>query len=58
MIAEKTLLGYTNLFSSNDYEKDDKIIYKYLKEKYDKLWNYAKKIDETRNYFLEEIKET
>ena len=57
MIAKKTLLGYTNLFFSNDYEKDDKIIYKYLKEKYDKLWNYAKKIDETRNYFLEEIKE-
>ena len=57
MIAGKTLLGYTNLFFSNDYEKDDKIIYKYLKEKYDKLWNYAKKIDETINYFLEEIKE-
>ena len=39
MIAEKTLLSYTNLFSSNDYEKNDKIIYKYLKEKYDKLLN-------------------
>ena len=29
MTAGKTLLDYTNLFSLNDYEKNDKIIYKY-----------------------------
>ena len=33
MFAGKTLLDHTNLFSSNDYKKNDKIIYKYFKEK-------------------------
>ena len=31
MIAGKTLLNYTNLFSPNYYKKNDKIIYKYFK---------------------------
>ena len=31
MLAGKTLLDYTNMFSSNDYKKNDKIIYKYFK---------------------------
>ena len=30
MLAEKTLLDYTNLFSLNDYKKNDKIIYTYM----------------------------
>ena len=30
MIKGKTLLDYTNLFSPNDYEKNDKIIVKYF----------------------------
>ena len=34
MLAGKTLLDYTNLFSRNDYEKIGKIIYKYFKDKY------------------------
>ena len=34
MLAEKTLLDYTNLFSPNDYKRNDKIIYKYFKDKY------------------------
>ena len=34
MLAGKTLLDYTNLFSSNNYKKNDKIIYKYFKDKY------------------------
>ena len=33
MLAVKTLLDYTNLFSRNDYKKNDKIIY-YFKDKY------------------------
>ena len=37
MIAGKTLLDYTNLFSLNDCKKKDQIIYKYFKEKYDNL---------------------
>ena len=34
MFAGKTLLDYTNLFSSNDYIKNDKLIYNYFKNKY------------------------
>ena len=36
MLSGKRLLDYTNLFSPNDYKKDDKTIYKYLKDKYGK----------------------
>ena len=36
MLAGKTLLDYTNLFSPNDYKKNGKIIYKYFKDKYDR----------------------
>ena len=34
MLAGKTLLDYTNLLSPNDYKKDNKVIYKYHKDKY------------------------
>ena len=34
MLAGKKLLDYTNLFSPNDYKKNNKIIYKYCKGKY------------------------
>ena len=30
MLKVKSLFEYTNLFSSNDYEKNDKIILKYF----------------------------
>ena len=30
MLKGKSLLGYTNLFSPNDYKKNDKIILKYF----------------------------
>ena len=33
-VAGKTLLDYTNLFSLNDYKKNDNIMYKYFKDKY------------------------
>ena len=61
MIAGKTLEDYNNLFSKeSDYQKKVKIIYKYLKEKYGEknvsLDFSLKKIDETKNYLLEEIK--
>ena len=36
MIAGKTL-DFTNLFSPNDYKKNDKIIYKYFKDKYGRI---------------------
>ena len=36
MLAGKTFLDYTDLFSPNDYENSDKIIYKYFKDKYAK----------------------
>ena len=36
MIAGKSLLDYTNLFSPNDSKKNGKIICKYFKDKYGK----------------------
>ena len=36
ILAGKNLLDYINLFSTNDYKKNDKIIYTYLKDKYEK----------------------
>ena len=37
MLAGKTLLDYTNLISSNDYEKNENIVYEYSENKYGKL---------------------
>ena len=37
MLGGKTLLDYINLFSSNDYKKNGKIIDKYFKDKYAKF---------------------
>ena len=34
MIARKKLLHYTYLFSSNNYQTNEEIIYKYFKDKY------------------------
>ena len=34
MLTGKTLLDYTNFFSTNDHKKNDKIIYRYFKDKY------------------------
>ena len=31
MFANKTLIDFTNLFSPYDFEKNDKIIFKYFK---------------------------
>ena len=58
MLAGQPLLDYTNLFSPNDYKKNYKIIYKYFKVKYGRqsLEFRLRKIDETRNYLLDEIK--
>ena len=36
MIEGKTLLDFSNLFPPNDYQKNDKIIYKYDKGKFGK----------------------
>ena len=41
MLRGKSLLDYTNLFSPNEYEKNDEIIRKYfdeLKEKAEENW--------------------
>ena len=34
ILSGKTLSNYTNLFSPNDFLKNDKIIYNYVKNKY------------------------
>ena len=57
MLAGKTLLDYTNLFSPNHYKKNENIIYKYLRINMSSLEFRLKKIDETRNYLTEEIKQ-
>ena len=36
MAAVQTFLDYSNLFSLNEYQKNDKIIHKYFKDKYGK----------------------
>ena len=35
-LVEKTLLNHSNLFSPNDYKKNDKMIFKYSKDEYGK----------------------
>ena len=62
MLAGKTLLEYTNLFSPDDYKSNKKIIYKYFKLKINMIEEASlefrlRKIDETRNYILDEIKQ-
>ena len=34
--CRKNFIDYTNLFSRNNYKKNEKIIYIYFKEKYDR----------------------
>ena len=55
-----TLLDYANLFSPNDYKKNGKIIYKYIILRINmpekaSLDFRLRKVDETRNYLLDEI---
>ena len=39
MLAGKTFLGYTDLIFPNDYKKNDKIMYKYFKDKHGRRSN-------------------
>ena len=36
MLLGKILLNYTTLFSTDNYKRNDKITYKYFKDKYDR----------------------
>ena len=59
MLAGKTLFDYINLFSPNDYEKNGKLICNILKINMGKevsLEFRLRKIHETRNYLLDELK--
>ena len=60
MLAKETLLDYSNLFSPNYYKKNDKIICKSILKinmvEEASLEFRLRKIDETRNYLLDEIK--
>ena len=58
MLAGKTLLDYTHLFSLNYCKKNGKIIYKFLKTNMVEEPNLEfkwKRTDDTRNYILDEI---
>ena len=56
LFAGKIFLDHTNLFSPNDYIKNDKLIYNYFKNKYVKSRIKTEKIYETRNCLLKEKK--
>ena len=56
MLAGKGFLDYTNLFTLNDYKKNEKIIYAILMTNMSYLEFRISKIDEARNYLLEETK--
>ena len=45
MIKDKSLLDYTNLFSPNECEKNDKIILKYYLNNYDRMGNKCRYFD-------------
>ena len=59
ILTGKALIDYTNLFSPNDYKKNDKILYKvFLKMNMLEeacLEFRLRTTDETRNYLLDEI---
>ena len=63
MLKGKALLDYTNLFSPNDFKKNDQVIKEYLKmNNIIELTNTANKyrldeINKIRDYFDNEIKE-
>ena len=54
MIPRNVLLDYTNLFSPNDYQKNDKTIYNYLKEELS-LDFLLQIINGTKNCILQEL---
>ena len=61
MLKGKTLLDYTNLFSPNDFEKNDQIIKEYLRVNNLKLTDVNKyrldEINKIKEYFDNETKE-
>ena len=56
MVGGKALLDYTNLYSRKDYKKNDKIIYKYFKDKYEKPQVEMKKTRWNKKLSLKKIK--
>ena len=56
MLSGKTLLLYNNLLCSNDYKRIEKIIYENFEDKYVTSRVQIKKIDETKNHAIEEIR--
>ena len=56
MLAGRTLLDYTNLISMNVHKKMTKKYISILRVNMPILKSRFKKLDETRNYLLEEVK--
>ena len=59
MLTTKTLLDNTNLFSPTDYKTNDKMIFKYFKDKYVKaqIWlERLEKVDKAKNHILKEMR--
>ena len=64
MLKGKTLLDYTNLFSPNDFKKNDQVIKRIFKNEYLNVIELAdvnkhrlNEINKIRDYFNNEIKE-
>ena len=58
MLKGKTLLDYTNLFSPNDFEKNDQIIKRIFKNELTDVNKYKlNEIIKTRDYFNNETNE-
>ena len=58
MLPGKTLLDYTNLFSANDYKKNDEVSFNYFKDNMVEeasIGFILRKTDETRIFLLEKI---
>ena len=58
MLPGKTLLYYTNLFSANDYKKNDKVLFNYFKDNMVEKASIGfrlRKTEETTIFLLEEI---
>ena len=54
----ETLLDYGKLFSPDDYQKNDKMIYQYFKNKYGKKTvkpNFRRETDKPKKFVLEQI---
>ena len=52
MLTRKTLLDYIKIFSPNDYKKNDKVIYKYFKDRYGRKSKFCARLVFSRLFYI------